>query len=100
VFATHDRCSFKQPELSQIKAGTRVSKSSAVQLAEAERRIAWILAHPGFSDWLKDALRKAVDRDPVDVVNDLELFGHVIRPWASARIDLLLEVFAQLPRKL
>lgn len=32
-----------------------------------------VLADPSVSYWLKNALRSAVERDPVDVANDLEV---------------------------
>jgi hypothetical protein len=65
---------------------------SFLTLPEAEQRIAWVFAHPGFSDWLKDALRNSLSREPLDVANDLELLGQLLRPWAKARLDQLLGV--------
>jgi serine/threonine protein kinase len=63
-----------------------------IPMPEIERRIAWILAHPGISERLKDALSKALDRDPIDVANDVELLIHLLRPWTTARIDQLLSM--------
>jgi hypothetical protein len=60
-------------------------------LNESERRIAFILAHPAASDWLKDALRAAIRRDPVDVGNDVELLHHLLSYWTKALIDVLLD---------
>ncbi|RRS01140.1 hypothetical protein EIP75_21415 [Aquabacterium soli] len=37
-----------------------------------------ILAAPDASKWLKDALRAALDRDPVDAANDAELLAQVL----------------------
>ncbi len=54
---------------------------------EAERRIAWVLAHPGFSPWLKRALRAALAADPVDVCNDVEVLRELLRFRADAMID-------------
>jgi hypothetical protein len=62
--------------------------TSIARLREAERRIARVESHPAFSDWLKDTLRTAVGRDLVDVLNDLEILGHLLRAWAGASIDL------------
>ena len=62
----------------RLRAGT---------LRQAERNIAWILAHPGFSDWLKDALRTGLTRDPVQLSNDLELLKHLLHAWTLARIE-------------
>lgn len=42
-------------------------------LQTAEDQIDWVLAHAGMSDWLKHSLRSARDREPVEVLNDLEL---------------------------
>jgi hypothetical protein len=62
--------------------------TSAARLREAQARISWIESHPAFSGWLKDTLRSAVARNPVDVINDLEILHHVLRGWASASIEL------------
>jgi hypothetical protein len=40
-------------------------------LKETDARIAWILAHPGMSVWLKEALRAALERDPVDILTHI-----------------------------
>jgi hypothetical protein len=66
----------------------RNAVTSTARLREAEERIAWIDAHPAFSSWLKETLRNAVGRDPVAVLNDLEILGHLLRGWASASIDM------------
>jgi hypothetical protein len=67
-----------------------MSEFPSLPLPVIEQRIAWILTHSGFSKWLKDALRNALDRDPVDVANDLALLGQLLQPWAHTRIDQLL----------
>lgn len=54
-----------------------------------EQRIAWILAHPGTSAWLKDALRAARQRDPVEVLNELEMLNLLLRNDCAARLRLL-----------
>jgi hypothetical protein len=53
-----------------------------------DQRIAWILAHPGTSAWLKDALRGARQRDPVEVLNELEILNLLLRIDCDARIRL------------
>ena len=53
-----------------------------------EQRIAWILAHPSTSAWLKDALRGARQRDPVEVLNELEILNLLLRNDCDARIRL------------
>lgn len=49
-------------------------------------RIDEILASPSASFWLKDALRKVRDRDPVDAVADAEVLAEVLRE----RLDSIL----------
>lgn len=44
---------------------------------DTDSMIEWVLAHPRMSIWLKDALRGALDRDPFDVLNDLEILKHL-----------------------
>lgn len=56
-------------------------------LQTAEDRIDWVLAHPGMSDWLKQALRSARDREPVDVLNDLEMLQNLLGPQAKIQIQ-------------
>lgn len=57
---------------------------------EAEQRIAWILAHPGMSGWLKDALRSALDGDPFDILNDLEILQSLLQSRSHAIVAQLL----------
>ena len=57
---------------------------SAAAIFEAEE----ILADPAASSWLKDALRSALERDPVDALNDaLALAGTL-----EARLRVVLEL--------
>ena len=68
-----------------------LSRSPADRLDEAERRIAWIVAHPGTSAWLKDALGAALGRDPVVVANDAEMLRKLLRFRAEAMVEVLLK---------
>lgn len=61
-----------------------------IALAIAEGRIAWVLAHPAMSDWLKQALRTAQELDPIELRNDVELLRHLIDPRSKAQIELLM----------
>jgi hypothetical protein len=70
-----------------MKSASSDAIDRAARLRQAQQRIAWIEAHPAFSGWLKEALRTARNRDPVDVMNDLEILTHLLRGWASATID-------------
>jgi hypothetical protein len=51
-----------------------------------DQRIAWILAHPGTSAWLKDALRAARKRDPVEVLNELGILTLLLRADCEERM--------------
>jgi hypothetical protein len=37
-----------------------------------------VLADPGASNWLKDALRSAITRDPVDAANDASFLKNIL----------------------
>lgn len=63
------------------------SHSLVEPLLETEKQIAWVLAHPGMSDWLKNALRTGVDRDSEHLLNDLEILSLLLRAKAQAAID-------------
>ena len=64
-----------------MKAGRALEE----YLKEAEDRIDWVLAHPGMSDWLKQALKDARDRDPLDLLDDLEMLDQLLRRRAEAQ---------------
>lgn len=49
-------------------------------------RIDWVLAHPRTSSWLKEALRGARERDPVDVLIELDLLNLLLRTDCETRI--------------
>ena len=53
-----------------------------------DERIAWILAHPRMSPWLTEALRGARERDPVEVLNELEILNLLLRTDCRTRIHL------------
>lgn len=42
-----------------------------------------IFQDPAATFWLKDALRKALDRDPVDALGDAEILVEVLRARAE-----------------
>lgn len=54
----------------------------------SDDEIRQILSGPGTSYWLKNALTSALDRDPVDAVNDAELLVMVL----GHRADKISEV--------
>ena len=53
---------------------------------ELQQRISWVLEHPGMSLWLKQALRGGLSRDPVAVLNDLEILNATLREACKFRI--------------
>jgi len=42
-----------------------------------------ILTDPSASNWLREALRNALDRDPVDAANDAEVLAAVLAARAG-----------------
>lgn len=48
-----------------------------------DERIAWVLAHPGMSPWLKAALNGATQCHPVEVQNDLEILNLLLRAYVA-----------------
>ena len=61
-----------------------------IMLAVADARIAWVLAHPHVSDWLKQALRTADGLDPIALQNDIEMLKQLITPRSQARIEIAM----------
>ena len=58
------------------------------RLKAIDERIHWVIAHPGTSAWLKQALQSAVDRNPVELLNDLEIVNALIRAKAEIFVDV------------
>jgi len=61
-----------------------------IELAEYNERIAFVLAHPGFSPWVKEVIRSALMREPVAVLNDLETLNQVLRPKCGLEAAMCL----------
>lgn len=53
------------------------------QLASVDQRIQWVLSHPDMSAWLKASLASARQREPVAVLNDLEILDCLLRAWCN-----------------
>jgi len=68
----------------------RMSQSATSVLKEADDRISYVLAHPGMSPWLKQALRTALECDPTTVLNDLEILNTILHPRSETLISLQL----------
>ena len=47
-----------------------------------------ILADPAASEWLKSALKSAVDRDPVDALNDALVLAATLEDRLRSEFDL------------
>ncbi len=50
----------------------------ARNLPAIEAGITHMIAHPATSDWLRQALQSAIQRDPVDAMNDAELLLELV----------------------
>ncbi len=44
-----------------------------------EEQISFVLGHPRLSTWLKTALSDALHRDPISVLNELEILNLILR---------------------
>ena len=44
-----------------------------------EEQLSFVMAHPGMSAWLKNALSSALERHPIEVLNDLEILNLILR---------------------
>ncbi|MEO8997778.1 MAG: hypothetical protein ABI227_06465 [Rhodanobacter sp.] len=70
----------------------KTEKTPAEQLLLAEEQIDWALSHPDMSSWLKNALSMARGRNPIDVLNDLELLQTLLQARSRALIDQTLAI--------
>lgn len=52
-----------------------------------EAQLAFVLQHPGMSDWIKRALLDAVNRPPIEVLNDLEILNRILRSRAEVMLS-------------
>lgn len=68
-----------------------VPDTSPCDLQEAERYIKWILDHPHFSSWLKGSVRTAIERDPIEALNDVELLLQLVRARTDAIVQETLD---------
>ena len=65
-------------------------------VSEQDDLMAWIEIHPGVSDWLKQAVRIARDRDPVSLVNELEILWVLLQLRETAELD---KMYGGFPRR-
>lgn len=66
------------------------AREAADPVSKAETRIAAVISDPASSYWLKDALSLALDRDPIDAVNDAEALFDLLDLRTSAMFDKML----------
>ncbi len=72
----------------EIEPPQRTKLEPEVEIAGINRRIAWVLAHPRTSPWLRAALEAALMEDPVAVVNDVEMLRHLLLPRSTVHAIL------------
>jgi hypothetical protein len=65
-----------------------MSQFDEEQLERCDESVAFVLNDPGMSAWLKDAIRAALDRHPLEVLNDLEILNTILRSRSEALIAL------------
>jgi hypothetical protein len=53
-----------------------------------DERIAWVLSDPRMSSWLKDALTSSRERDPVEVLNELEILNLLLRTECETKLQI------------
>lgn len=58
-------------------------EDAQISLCDARRavdqQVSFVLSPPGMSTWLKNALSGALDRHPIEVLNDLEILDLILR---------------------
>ena len=57
------------------------------RLHSVDARIAHVMEHPAASEWLKASIKSALDRDPVDAVDD----AHSLLALLEERAGAILE---------
>ena len=54
-----------------------------IEMDKCAARIDWVLDNAGTSAWLKEALRRALEADPVTVGNDVEILRQLLQRRAA-----------------
>lgn len=60
-------------------------------LIKTDEQIDWLLSRSNVSSWLKSALTAARGRDPVELLNDLNILDCVLRSRCNAQVHSVLE---------
>ncbi|MBN9015341.1 MAG: hypothetical protein J0H25_20450 [Rhizobiales bacterium] len=63
-------------------------------LMAINEQIDWVLARKDVSPWLKETLRTARNRDPIEILNDLEILNYLLRSRSDVRIEAALQSHA------
>lgn len=63
-------------------------KNAAELLKASEMWIDWVLSSPNASEWVRNAVRTAMHRDPVQVLNELEMLNILLRSRCESLIEL------------
>ena len=61
--------------------------SSRQKKLGVDDQISFVLDHPSMSAWLKDALRAALQVDPISIMNDLEILHLIMRQRSEQIIE-------------
>tara|TARA_Y100000310_G_scaffold143479_1_gene142847 strand:+ start:3370 stop:3597 length:228 start_codon:yes stop_codon:yes gene_type:complete len=56
-------------------------------VVEAFDALLTVMLDPAASEWVKDSVLYAMQRDPVDAANDAELLASLLGRWSSARLE-------------
>jgi hypothetical protein len=75
---------------------TEEVKIESPALSANSEQIGWVLSCSKISPWLKNALTTARGRDPVDILNDLDILDYLLRTRSNARIRTALEGCTQI----
>jgi hypothetical protein len=59
-------------------------------LTTINEQIDWVLARKDMSPWLKETLAAARNRDPIEILNDLEILNYLLRTRSDVRISSAL----------
>ena len=61
-----------------------MTMETEASLAAADARIGWVLDNPATSSWLRQALRAALEDQPVAAGNDVEVLRLLLQTRADA----------------
>lgn len=72
--------------MTQRKSPDLQAMFGAANLPAIDSGIASMIAHPATSDWLRQALRDNVKRDPVDALKDAEVLQELLELRCNAAL--------------